>query len=107
MEILDDIEKNKFLKFLSSKFSKNLDIIEYGINGISFTLLPTKKISISLETIFKTFNTSTTIPLVKYNPEKIQKTYIDCILVIIFPMMVIKYQVYILNIIMIKKIIQK
>ena len=71
LELLDDIEKKvNFLKFLSNKFSGNLDIIEYGINGISFTLLPTKKISISLETIFKTFNTSTTIPLVKYNPGK-------------------------------------
>ena len=71
LELLEQVEsKINFLKFLSKQFSNKLDILEFGINGISFTLLPTKKINIPLETIFKTFNTSPEIPLIKYNPGK-------------------------------------
>ena len=71
LEILDDIEKKiNFLKFLSSKFSKKFRYYRVWYKWYFFYFITNKKISISLETIFKTFNTSTTIPLVKYNPGK-------------------------------------
>ena len=71
LEKLQTIDnKINLLNMISNKFGSKLDILEYGINGISFTLLPTKKINISLESIFKTNNANIDIPLIKYNPGK-------------------------------------
>ena len=53
------------------KQTKNrLENKKSGIEFIHFTIKPLTSIKIPLEILFKTFNSSEEIPLIKYNPGK-------------------------------------